>query len=50
MIEETALESGYMGMDGYLVEDCVLYNLHIAHLKKDTEQAKKRLHQWADLF
>ena len=50
VIEGTALESGYMIMDGYFVQDGVLYNLHLAHLEKDTEQAKELLHQWADLF
>ncbi len=50
VIEGTALESGYMVIDGYFVQDGVLYNLHLAHLEKDTEQAKELLHQWADLF
>lgn len=50
VIEGTALESGYMGMDGYLVENGVLYTLRIAHLEKDTERAKDLLYQWADLF
>lgn len=50
VIESTALESGYMGTEGYLVKDGVLYNLYIAHLEKDKEQAKELLQQWADLF
>ena len=50
VIEQTALESGYQCMDGYLVEDGVLYHLHISHLEKDTDQAKKLLLRWADLF
>lgn len=50
VIEQTALESGYMGMDGYLVENGVLYQLHISHLANDAEQAKELLRQWADLF
>ena len=50
IIESTALESGYMGLDGYLIKGGVLYNLHIAYLEKDKEQAKALLYEWADLF
>lgn len=50
VITSTALDSGYMTMDGYLVQDSILYNLHIAYLEKDTEQAEDLLHQWANLF
>ena len=50
VIETTPLASGYMGTDGYLVKDGILYHLHIAHREKETEQAKALLCQWADLF
>ena len=50
VIESTAMESGYMGTEGYLVKDGILYHLHIAHLEKDKEQAKALLYEWAELF
>lgn len=50
ILEGTALQSGYLQMDAYLVENGVLYQLHISHLDKDTQKAKELLHQWADLF
>ena len=50
VITDTGLASGYFGMDGYLVEDGVLYNLHLAYLKKDEALAESLLRQWADLF
>lgn len=37
-------------MDGYIVDDGVLYNLHIAYQKEDSEQAVKLIYLWADLF
>ncbi len=50
IITASALESGYMGLDGCLVDGGVLYQLHIAYLEEDTEQAQARLQKWADLF
>lgn len=50
IIRQTALESGYLGLDGYLVEDGVLYNLHIAYLEEDAQQANELLYRWADMF
>lgn len=50
MISGTAMESGVLCLDGYLVEDGVLYNLHIAHQKEDEGPAKELLYQWAELF
>lgn len=41
VIEQTALKSGYMGMDEYLAENGVLYQLHISYLANDAEQAKE---------
>lgn len=50
VITDTGLASGYYGMDGYLVEDGVLYSLHLAYLKDDEALAESLLRQWADLF
>lgn len=50
VISGTAMESGVLCMDGYLVEDGVLYNLHIMYQEEDAEQAKELLYQWAELF
>lgn len=49
VITQTASESGYLGMDGYLVENGVLYHLHIAY-PEDASGAAELLEQWADLF
>ena len=50
VIDQTAMESGYKGLDGYLVEDGVLYHLTVIYLEKDAEQAKTLLEQWAEQF
>lgn len=50
IIDSTALESGYRGMDGYIVDNGVLYNLHIAYQKEDSKQAIELIHFWANLF
>lgn len=50
IITSTKLESGYLGMDGYIVRDGILYNLHIAYKQQDTELAEDLLHQWAEQF
>lgn len=50
VISDTGLASGYYGMDGYLVEEGVLYSLHLAYLKEDEVLAESLLRQWADLF
>ena len=50
VIEQTAMESGYLSKDGYLVEEGILYHLHIAYLEKDAGRAEDLLMQWADLF
>lgn len=50
VITDTGLASGYYGMTGYLVEDGVLYSLHLAYLKEDEDLAESLLHRWADLF
>ncbi len=50
VIEQTAMESGYQSTDGYLVEEGILYHLHLAYQAKDAGRAEELLMQWADLF
>lgn len=50
VIDSSAMESGYLCMDGYIVDQGVLYELHIAYLEKDAKLAADLLHQWADAF
>ena len=50
VIEQTAMESGYLSKDGYLVEEGILYHLHVAYREKDAARAEELLTQWADLF
>ena len=50
IISSSAMESGYLGMDGYIVDDGVLYTLHIAYKENDSAQAAELMHHWADLF
>ena len=49
VLESTVLKSGYRTISGYLVENRVLYHLHISCPEKDSGQAKELLRQWADL-
>ena len=50
VIRSSAMESGYLCMDGYIVDDGIVYTLHIAYRDDASEQAEKLLHRWADLF
>lgn len=50
IITSTALESGYLCMDGYIVKDGILYSLHVAYRQQDTKQAESLMRQWAELF
>lgn len=50
IISSTALESGYLCMDGYVVSNGILYQMSISYLKKDATQALDLMHQWADEF
>ena len=50
ILTSTALESGYLCKEGYIVKDGVLYSLNIAYQEKDTRQAEKLMCQWADSF
>ena len=43
-----ALESGYAGLDGYLVQDGVLYHLHLSFRQEEAGRAEDLLHQWAE--
>lgn len=50
VIEMSPMESGYMGMDGYITENGILYNLHIAYLAEDSGKATDLMHEWAGSF
>lgn len=50
IIKASALESGYMCIDAYLVDNGVLHSLHIIYLEKDYEQAEELLHRWVNLI
>ncbi len=50
IIDSTELENGYRFLDGYIVDNGVLYNLHIAYQEEDSEQATELIHFWAELF
>ena len=50
ILNSSAMESGYLCQDGYIVDDGVLYVLHIAYKENDSAQATKLMHHWADLF
>lgn len=50
ILSSSAMQSGYLCLDGYLVDDGVLYMLHIAYKDDDSAQAEELMHQWADLF
>ena len=50
ILRSSAMESGYLCMDGYIVNDGVLYTLHIAYRNEDSAQAEELLRRWADLF
>ena len=44
------MESGYLWMEGSVVDQGVLYQLHIAYQEKDASKAMEFMHQWAELF
>lgn len=50
IISSSANERGYLILEGYLVENGVLYQLHIAYQEPDAARAEELLHQWADMF
>lgn len=50
VIASSALDSGYLSLDGYLVDSGVLYNLHIVYQDGEFPQAEAILRQWADSF
>ena len=50
IIRSSAMESGYLCLDGYIVDDGVLYALHIAYKDEDSEPAAEQMRRWADLF
>ena len=50
VILSSAMASGYLCMDGYIVDDGVLYTLHIAYRSDASAQAEELMHHWADLL
>ena len=50
IIASSALESGYAGLDAYLTENGVLYQLHLAYQAEDAQRAETLLHSWAESF
>ncbi len=50
IVTSSAQESGYYGLDGYLVQDGILYNISIAYLEDDKHKANELLYMWADSF
>ena len=50
MISSSALESGDMCLEGYLVDAGVLYHLHIVYKENRATQAIELMYQWANLF
>ena len=50
LTQAESLESEYFSMEGYLVEDGILYSVNLAYLEPDAEQAQSLLHQWAEQF
>jgi len=49
-VRDTPMASGYMGLDGYIVKDKVLYWLHLAFKENDAERAEEMLRAWAEAF
>lgn len=41
---------GYIGKDGFLIRNGVLYNLHLAYTEEYEQEAKELLEQWLDNF
>lgn len=50
VITSTTRESGYIGMEGFLVYDGILYWMNVSHLEEDAARAEELLYQWADQF
>ena len=50
VISSSANERGWLGLTGYLVENSVLYQMHISYQEPDAARAEELLHQWADQF
>ena len=50
IIRSSALESGDLCLEGYIVDEGVLYSLHIVYKEKDAARAMASMRQWADLF
>lgn len=50
VISSSVNELGRLDLTGYLVENSVLYQLHISYQEPDAARAEELLRQWADMF
>ena len=50
ILRSSPMESGFAGLEGYMVVGGVLHHLHIAFLEKDAPRAEELLRAWADAF
>ena len=50
MISASAMESGVLWTDGYIVEDSVLNTLHVIYRDGDAAEAVELIRHWADLL
>ncbi|WP_343210125.1 hypothetical protein [Anaerolentibacter hominis] len=50
IVTNSANLRGYLGKDGYMIKDGVLYNLHMAYQEEYEAEAQNRMKQWYDLY
>lgn len=50
VMEQTAIQSGYLSKTGYIVDEGILYHFHVVYLEKDAARADELLTQWAEMF
>lgn len=50
VVESTPLESGYQTISGYLVNDDIIYRIHLAFQDDNRQEAEDILHTWAEWF
>ena len=50
IISASTTAMGRLLMEGYVVENGVLYHLYISYQEQDAAQAEELLYQWADMF
>lgn len=50
VMEQTAIQSGYLSKTGCIVDEGILYHFHVVYLEKDAARADELLTQWAEMF